>query len=215
MSSTKPISCIGERNLKGRVVVEVEKKDNIQKVGSIWVATLERKDNIEHFDPHYGIVIGGKRNGQKALFHRLAYKQSLRGESRTIFCEGEKTFLVLLESDIYLYINEGEIEMSGGWCLCDANIPGWEVIEAGGQEFLARKHSSGLYLGKGLANKEEIIESKLLFVSKEVSDEFGVKVGDVLYLDKASDVPLEDDLNQQLDKKYFRVHINDVLGIKV
>ena len=201
--------------VQDRVIVSIETKDNVQKIGSVWAVEYQRKDNYDNFDPTTGVVEDGEHRGKLAFFHKLAYKQALRGQNKAYFEDGDKKFLVLESDDVYFYYHNGIIEMVEDWTLCEPVDESWEVIADRGSVFLAKKLPSGLYVGKTDQTKEEIVEARLTHINPKIAEELGLAVGDVIYLDKASDIPLENELNKILDKKYFRVNIDNIIGIKL
>lgn len=200
--------------VQDRAIVSVEIRDNVQKIGSIWAVEYQRKDNYDNFDPTTGVVENGEHRGQTAFFHKLAYKQALRGQNKAYFEDGDQKYLVLESDDIFFYYHNGEIEMREEWALCEPADDSWEVITQNGGCFLAKKLASGLYVGKTDQAKEEVVEAKLSHIHPKIATELGLTVGDIVYLDKASDIPLENEINKILDKKYFRVNINNIIGIK-
>lgn len=198
----------------GRVLVEVNKPEEVHKIGSIYAVSSRRKDNFDHFDPVTGTVAHGEHIGKTAFFHKLCYKQALRSQGKIIVEQNEKTYLIIEDSDVFFYLNDGKVEMTKNYCLCEPNLDDWEVITERGEAFLAKKLPSGIYIGTDNKQREQINICKIAHIHPDIAAELGLEAGMEVYLDKACDIPLESELNRMLDKKYFRVDVGNILGIK-
>lgn len=213
---------------QSRTLVEIEPKSD--KIGSLYIVEDKSKERATALDPIKGTVVGGEHDGQMAYFHKNTYKMALRGQDKALFEEGGKTFLTIQDNDIFLYtspcasvteygggkftVNRDDvrIEMKPEWILCEPPDDTWETIVEGGNLFMAQKTASGLYIGRSDKPSENTMIAKISHINPLTSEEFGIFVGDKVYLDKATDIPLESEINRTLDAKYFRVNIENIFG---
>jgi len=104
------------------------------------------------------------------------------------------------------------IHMTEEWCLCEPiGDVTWEYVD--GIKIKCRSTTGGLIIP---AMKEDYKTNKavLSHINPAVAEELGLSEGDVVFLDRACDLPVEDELNMKLGKIYFRVEVCNILGVE-
>lgn len=206
-----------------------------KKVGSIYVASSVKRDYAGHFDPINGEVMTGEHAGKTAWFVKNSYAEAkFYGNTNKLFKAEEidmpeGSYIMLDDLNIIFYTTgiynsdstNGEsvkydhpyqIEMVKNWCLCEpVSDTDYEYVD--GVRVKCRKTNGGLIIP--VQNEDYKTDIAILrHIHPEPAEEFGLSVGDTVYIDRACDLPVEDNLNQQLGKLYFRVEIGNILGIK-
>ena len=112
---------------------------------------------------------------------------------------------------LFRSLKDGEIYPTTEWTLCEP-IENWEYEYVDGVRIKSRTSTGGILMP--VVNESHKTDKAILrHIHPKVSKELGLNAGDVVYLDRACDLPIEDDLNMKLDKKYFRVEVKNILGI--
>ena len=211
-----------------------------KQIGSIHVATNIRKENANAFDPVCGEVVGGEHKGMIAWFHKLNFREAKSyGNQNHLFQgadigETDGTYMQINDNSIFFYTSrvkvrevsslasgspikvesffEDKIHMTKEWCLCEPiGDVTWEYVD--GIKIKCRSTTGGLIIP---AMKEDYKTNKavLSHINPEVAEELGLSEGDVVFLDRACDLPVEDELNMKLGKIYFRVEVCNILGVE-
>ena len=190
-----------------------------KKVGSILVATNIRRENANAFDPICGEVVNGEHAGKTVWFHKLCYREAKAYGNQNHLFKGsdigqpDGDYLLIEDVSIFFYTVDDRIEMTEEWCLCEPiNDVTWEYVD--GVKIKCRTHTGGLIL-PALNEDYKTDRAKLSHVHPAVSERLGINSGDIVYLDKACDLPVEDELNMKLGKIYFRVEVCNILGKEI
>jgi hypothetical protein len=219
------------KEIKGKTLVKLDIEEGVQlingqafayqekKIGSLIALNRVGKDNAGSFDPIFGEVVVGDNKGKTAWFHKLNYKEAvtygnqnhlLRGED---IDEPEGLYLLIESSSIFFYTDsDNNIEVVEDWTLCEPiDDVTWEYVD--GIKIKCRKTTGGLIVP---AMKEEYKTGKavLRHIHPSAKEEFGLCEGDIVYLDRACDLPVEDELNMKLGKMYFRVEVCNIIGVE-
>lgn len=190
-----------------------------KQIGSVFVATNIRKENANAFDPVFGDVLTGEMKGLTAWFHKLNYREAVAYGNQNHLLKGEDigledgTYLLIEDSTIFFYTDSsGDIHMTPQWTLCEPiEDVTWEYVD--GVKIKCRTSTGGLIIP---AQKEDYKTNKAILkhMHPNVSKELGLNIGDIVFLDRACDLPVEDELNMKLGKIYFRVEVCNILGVE-
>lgn len=190
-----------------------------KQIGSIYVATNIRRENVNAFDPVNGEVVSGGHKGKTAWFHKLNYREAKAYGNQNHLFKGpdiempDGDYLLIEDSTIYFYTDtDGNISMVPEWSLCEPiGDVTWEYV--GGVKIKCRATNGGLIIP---ATKEDYKTDRAVIrhIHPEVSKKLELNIGDTVYLDRACDLPVEDELNMKLGKIYFRVEVCNILGIE-
>jgi hypothetical protein len=190
-----------------------------KQIGSLLVATNIRKENANAFDPVCGEVVSGEHKGMTAWFHKLNFREAKSyGNQNHLFQgvdigETDGTYMQINDNSIFFYTDSnGKIHMTEEWCLCEPiGDVTWEYVD--GIKIKCRSTTGGLIIP---ALKEDYKTNKavLSHINPVVAEELGLSEGYVVFLDRACDLPVEDELNMKLGKIYFRVEVCNILGVE-
>lgn len=190
-----------------------------KKIGALFVASSINKDNAARFDPVCGVVAQGEHEGKTAYFHKLCYREARTyGNSNHLFNGADiempdGRYLQIETSNIFFYVlPTGELEMTWDWSLCEP-IENWEYEYVDGVRIKSRTSTGGILIPV-MGDMHKTDRAILRHIHPKRAKELGLSVGDTVYLDRACDLPIEDELNMKLDKKYFRVEVCNILGIE-
>ncbi len=190
-----------------------------KQVGSLYLATQIKKDSFNALDPVSGLVVSGEHKGKMAYFHKLCYREATSyGNTNHLFKgedigEAKGTYMQIEDNSIFFYITpDGELEVTENWCLCEpVEDWDWEYVE--GVRIKSRKSTGGLILPV-MNDCHRADKAILKHIHPKVAEELGLTIGDTLFLDRACDLPVEDELNMKMDRKYFRVEVCNILGVE-
>lgn len=188
-----------------------------KQVGGLFIASSIKQENASAFDPICGEVIGGEFNGLTAYFHKLCYREAQRYGNQNHLFDGKDIdmpdgkYLLIEDESIFFYVDKDmKIYTTPNWCLCEP-INDWAYEYVDGVRVKSRVSTGGILIP--VTNEEHKTDKAILrHISPKVSEELQLFAGDIVFLDKACDLPVEDDLNMKLDRKYFRVEVNNILG---
>jgi hypothetical protein len=115
------------------------------------------------------------------------------------------------QTEIWSY--REDILMTPEWTLCEPiEDVTWEYVD--GIKIKCRATTGGLII-PAMNEAYKTGKAILRHVHPSVKEELGLNEGDVVFLDRACDLPVEDELNMKLGKMYFRVEVCNILGVEV